>query len=101
MSGQHLAEVVSWEAGKRNRLFKVRPEGRQRGGGGGLQLTEAPAPRRVSFGCHGFRKQYGRSQLGRESGLETQRRIWVAAVAREEVLRAREVDPGRYTAGTG
>ena len=34
MSGQHLAEVVSWEAGKRNRLFKVRPEGRQRGGGG-------------------------------------------------------------------
>lgn len=100
MSGQHLAEVVSWEAGKRNRLFKVRPEGRQREGEK-LQLPEAPAPRRVSFGCHGFRKQYGRSQLGREPGLETQRRIWVAAVAREEVLRAREVDPGRYTAGTG
>ena len=100
MSGQHLAEVVSWEAGKRNRPFKVRPEGRQREGKK-LQLPEAPAPRRVSFGCHGFRKQYGRSQLGRESGLETQRRIWVAAVAREEVLRAREVDPGRYTAGTG
>lgn len=67
MSGQHLAEGFL-ARGRETAFFKVRPE--RVAAGWGLQLPEVPALRRVGFAVMVSEKQYGRSQLGRESGRD-------------------------------
>lgn len=96
-------EVMSFgEKGKiRTPVFSTLEHPERVAGGKKLQLPEAPALKQVGNGCHGFRKQYGCSQMGHESlGWGGRDRSVRPQWRERRRLRGREAGSRRCTIGT-